>query len=131
MISKLKSPTKYWAVVKIPGILQARTLEWVAISFSNAWKWEVKVKSFSRVRLLATPWYESKFQLQLLARGKENSFKRKVDSFSWSLKMKSVLCYLKSSENWHKYLNIEKKIHGCSFKVNFKFYMRRFLSLCN
>ena len=35
----------------IPGILQARTLEWVAISFSNAWKWKVKVKSFSRVRL--------------------------------------------------------------------------------
>ena len=35
----------------IPGILQARTLEWVAISFSNAWKWKVKVKSLSRVRL--------------------------------------------------------------------------------
>ena len=40
----------------IPGILQARTLEWVAISFSNAWKWRVKVKSLSHVRLLATPW---------------------------------------------------------------------------
>ena len=40
----------------VPGILQARTLEWVAISFSSAWKWEVKVKSLSRVRLLATPW---------------------------------------------------------------------------
>ena len=40
----------------VPGILQARTLEWVAISFSNAWKWKVKVKSPSRVRLLATPW---------------------------------------------------------------------------
>ena len=40
----------------IPGILQARTLEWVAISFSNAWKWKVKVKSLSRVRLLVTPW---------------------------------------------------------------------------
>ena len=40
----------------IPGILQARTLEWVAISFSNAWKWRVKVKSLSRVQLLATPW---------------------------------------------------------------------------
>ena len=38
----------------VSGILQARTLEWVAISFSNAWKW--KVKSFSRVRLLVTPW---------------------------------------------------------------------------
>ena len=40
----------------IPGILQARTLEWVAISFSNARKWKVKVKSLGRVRLLATPW---------------------------------------------------------------------------
>ena len=40
----------------IPGILQARTLEWVAISFSNAWKWKVEVKSLSRVQLLATPW---------------------------------------------------------------------------
>ena len=40
----------------VPGILQARTQEWVAISFSNAWKWKVKVKSLSRVRLLATPW---------------------------------------------------------------------------
>ena len=40
----------------IPGILQARTPEWVAISFSNAWKWKVKVKSLSRVRLLVIPW---------------------------------------------------------------------------
>ena len=40
----------------IPGILQARTLEWVAISFFNAWKWNVKVKSLSRVWLFTTPW---------------------------------------------------------------------------
>ena len=40
----------------VPGILQARTLEWVAISFSNAWEWKVKGKSLSHVRLLATPW---------------------------------------------------------------------------
>ena len=40
----------------IPGILQARTLEWVAISFSNAWKGKVKVKSLSCVQLFATPW---------------------------------------------------------------------------
>ena len=40
----------------IPRILQARTLERVAISFSNAWKWKVKVKVLSRVQLLATPW---------------------------------------------------------------------------
>ena len=40
----------------VPGILQARILEWVAISFSNAWRWKVKVKSLSRVQLLVTPW---------------------------------------------------------------------------
>ena len=40
----------------IPGILQARTLEWVAIPFSNAWKWKVKVKLLSHVQLLATSW---------------------------------------------------------------------------
>ena len=40
----------------VPGILQARTLEWVVISFSNAWKWKVKGKSLSRVRLFSIPW---------------------------------------------------------------------------
>ena len=40
----------------VPGILQARTLKWVAISFSNAWKWKVKVKLLSRVWLFSTPW---------------------------------------------------------------------------
>ena len=40
----------------VPGILQARTLEWGAIAFSNSWKWKVKVKSLSHVQLLATPW---------------------------------------------------------------------------
>ena len=40
----------------VPEILQARTVEWVAISFSNAWKWKGKVKSLSHVWLFATPW---------------------------------------------------------------------------
>ena len=40
----------------VPGILQARTLEWVAISFSSAWKWKLKVKSLSHVQLLVTSW---------------------------------------------------------------------------
>ena len=40
----------------VSEILQARTLEWVTISFSNTWKWKVKVKSLSRVWLFATPW---------------------------------------------------------------------------
>ena len=40
----------------IPGILQTRTSKWVAISFSNAWKWKVKVKLFSHVRFFEAPW---------------------------------------------------------------------------
>ena len=40
----------------VPGILQARTLEWAAVSFSKAWKWKAKVILLSRVRRLATPW---------------------------------------------------------------------------
>ena len=40
----------------VPGILQARTREWVATSFSNAWKWKVRVKSLSHVQLFGTPW---------------------------------------------------------------------------
>ena len=40
----------------LPGILQARALEWITIAFSNAWNWKVKVKSLSRVRLFVTPW---------------------------------------------------------------------------
>ena len=40
----------------VPGILEARTLEWVTISFSNAWKWKLKVKLLSSAKLLATPW---------------------------------------------------------------------------
>ena len=40
----------------VPGILQARTLEWVAVSFSNAWKWNMKVKPLNSVRPSATPW---------------------------------------------------------------------------
>ena len=47
-----------WQPTRLPILwdFQARTLEWVAISFSNAWKWEVKVKLLSHVQLLATPW---------------------------------------------------------------------------
>ena len=43
----------------VPGILQARTLERVAIYFSNEGKWKAKVKSLSRVRLSAIPWTEA------------------------------------------------------------------------
>ena len=54
----------------IPGILQARTLEWVAISFSNAWKWKVKVKSLSCIRPLVTPWTAAYHALPMWFPGK-------------------------------------------------------------
>ena len=50
------------------GILQARTLEWVAIAFSKAWKWKVKVKSLSHAQLLATPWTAAIFRARVLER---------------------------------------------------------------
>ena len=61
----------------VPGILQARTMEWAAIAFSSAWKWKVKVKSLSRVRLLATPWTGS---LPL------------APTYMWTLKRKNQTC---------------------------------------
>ena len=51
-----RQPTRLPLGFSLPGILQARTLEWVAISFSDAWKWKVKGKSLSCVQLFATPW---------------------------------------------------------------------------
>ena len=68
----------------VPGILQARTLEWVAISFSKAWKWKVKVKSLSHVQLLATPWtaaYQAPPSLQ--GDKKPVSLKNVIDCINW------------------------------------------------
>ena len=67
-----RGPTLCDPIDGVPGILQARTLEWAAISSSNAWKWKVKVKSLSRVRLLATPLtaaYHGIFQARVLEWG--------------------------------------------------------------
>ena len=56
-----RQPTR----LPVPGILQARTLEWVAISCSNAWKWKVKVKPLSHVRLFMIPWTAASLQSSL------------------------------------------------------------------
>ena len=56
MSNSVRPHSRQTTRLPLPGILQARTLEWVAISSSNAWKWKVKVKSLSRVWLCATPW---------------------------------------------------------------------------
>ena len=84
----------------VPGILQVRTLEWVAISSSNAWKWKVKVRSLSRVQLWATPWTQWSlpgssvhgiFQARVLEWGAIAFSKRMVDSF-WYLAKLIQLC---------------------------------------
>ena len=68
----------------VPGILQARTLEWVAIFFSNAWKWKVKVKSPSRVRPSATPWtaaHQASLSLGFSRQVKTGAFKWSRNKF--------------------------------------------------
>ena len=58
----------------VPGILQARTMEWVAVSFSSAWKWKEKVKSLSRVQLFATPWTAAYQALPSMGFSREESW---------------------------------------------------------
>ena len=63
MLKILQARLQQYVNHEIPDVqagFRARTLEWVAISFSNAWKWKVKVKLLSGVRLLATPWIAAK-----------------------------------------------------------------------
>ena len=80
-----RKPTR----LPVPGILQAGTLEWVAIPFSNARKWNVKVKSLSRVRLLATPWtaaYQAPPSM---------GFSRQADTWNYTLLMWSLSEFLR------------------------------------
>ena len=86
----------------IPGILQARTLEWVAISFSNAWKWKVKVKSLSHVPLLATPWTAA-YQAPLSMGFSRQEYWSGVPfptNLEWSVKIK-VICIFYLSKELH------------------------------
>ena len=72
----------------VPGILQASTLEWVAISSSNAWKWKVKVKPRSCVRLLATPTLSDPMDCSLPGSSVRRIFQARVlewGAFSWDL----------------------------------------------
>ena len=80
----------------IPGILQARTLEWVAISFSNVWKWKVKVESLSSVRLFVTPWTAA-YQVPLPMGFSRQEYWSGVplpSPFAESSKWQSTLCML-------------------------------------
>ena len=80
----------------VPGILQARTLEWAATSFSNAWKWKVKVKLLSHARLFATPWTAAHQAPPSMGVSRQEhwwwsvnreaptNFKKKENTFIWS-----------------------------------------------
>ena len=85
----------------VPGILQARTLEWVAISFSNAGKWKVKVKSLSRVQPSATPWtaaYQAPpsmgFSRQRVLESGAIAFSRETNLHNsyWYVVVEKILC---------------------------------------
>ena len=80
------------------GILQARTLEWVAISFSNAWNWKVKVKSLSRVRPLATPWTAAYQALPSMGFSRQEYWSGLVLQLHWDM-----INYLRSSFLLHWY----------------------------
>ena len=92
----------------IPGILQARILEWVAISFSKAWKWKLKVKSHSRVGLFMTPWTEA-YQAPLSMRFSRQEYWSGVPLPAVLIKIQQKKCF------WHKY----KNSYGISRTPNF------------
>jgi len=109
----------------VPGILQARTLEWVAICFSNAQKWKVKVKSLSRVRLLATPWtaaYEAppstgffrQEYLTLLWLTFCNIYAHQIMTL-YTLNLHNVMCqlYLNKPGWWWWWFNLQVKSDSC------------------
>ena len=81
--------------LRIPGILQARTLEWVAISFSNAWKWKVKGKSLSRVQLFTTPWTAAHQAPPSMGFSRQEYWSG-VGAFDWLLKSSFFLLILSS-----------------------------------
>ena len=99
----------------VPGILQARTLEWVAISFSNASKWKVKVKSLSRVRPSATPWTAAYQALPSMGFSRQKYWSGvPLPSPKWmhtSWQTKAVLSF---SETICKENNKKKKSHSTS-----------------
>ena len=119
----------------VPGILQARTLEWVAISFSNAWKWKVKVKSFSRVQHLATPWTAAHQAPPSMGFSRQEYWSGlplpspTVMFYSFQCTNLSIFCQIYSQEsypfwchcNWNCFLNFIQIVH-CHYKADFVYW---------
>ena len=100
----------------IHGILQARTLEWVTIFFSNAWKWKVKVKSLSHVWLLVTPWTAAYQALPSMGFFQARILDWVAIAFSYSQIVLQNFCYFKEMKitYLHKYSHLVTKLHQFS-----------------
>jgi len=100
----------------VPGILQAGTLEWVAISFSNAWKWKVKAKLLSRVRLVVTPWTAA-YQAPPSMRFSRQEYWSGVPLPSLILYLVVYICQSQSLSSFH--LQQRSFILSSYFKISF------------
>ena len=110
----------------VPGILRARTLELVAISFSNAWKWKVKVKSLSHVRLFATPWtaaYQAPPSLGF-SRQEYWSGLPLPSPMASTVLPENVFCYIKELNLWFPLSNYLAKVWTNFIMVLFSFHLK-------
>ena len=84
----------------VPGILQARTLEWGAIAFSKAWKWKVKVTSLSHVRPLVTPWTAAHQAPPSMGLSRQEDWSGVPfpTNLEWSVKIKVICIFYLSKE---------------------------------
>ena len=111
----------------VPGILQARTLDWVAISSSNAWKWKVKVKSLSGVRLFETPWTAAYQALPSMGLSRQEHWSGvPLPSHVWSREISLILCR-KSA----KVLGIFNTLCSTLNKIILCSYMHTLRNYCN
>ena len=109
------------------GILQARTLEWVAISFSSAWKWKVKVKSLSHVWLPATPWTAAHQAPPFMGFSKQEYWSgvplaecHIIDAFElwcWSILLRVFWAARRSNQSIIKEINPECSLEGLMLKL--------------
>ena len=110
----------------VPGILQARTMEWVAISFSNAGKWKVKGKSFSCVPLFATPWtaaYQAPPPMGF-SRQEYWSGLPLPSPMASTMLSENLFCYIKGLNLWFPLSNNLAKVWTNFIMVLFSFHLK-------